>query len=196
MCKKFVSALVLTLFLLPALAALASGPVISVESISGDVGETIVVPVRIAQNPGLSAFVLWLDFDSAYLEPVAVTRSELLAGGLFMDNLSDQRQPLSSVNVTWADTGNFTGDGLLYTIHFLVTAAPPGGSVDLAWNMQRSNLSNEDLELVDGLLSGGQVQFAAAGLPGVSPVLVLPPLALAATGAGIYLHRRSKKAGK
>ena len=189
----FVVLLALVLSLTP--AAAASGPLISVESVSGDVGETIEVPVSISQNPGVSGFVLWLEFDPSYLEPVEVTRSEQLASGLFMDNLSDQRQPLSSVNVTWADTGNFTGDGLLYTIQFLVTGNLPGGGVDLDWNRQRSNLSNENLELVDGLLSGGQVLSAASGASeGSFPALgVLPPLALAATGAGIYLRKRSKK---
>ena len=194
--KFFAFGVLLTLVLLVMPAAAASPPAISVESIRGDVGETVDVPVSISQNPGLSGFVLWLEFDPDYLEPVAVTRSELLASGLFMDNLADERQLLSSVNVTWADQSNFTGDGVLYTISFLITRELPGGSVDLLWNTQRSNASNGNLELVDIPLGDGQVLSAAAESPesALSAFWILPPLVLAILGTGLfYLRKRSKQ---
>lgn len=182
MCKQLLAALVLVLLLMPAATAFASEPVISVESVNGNAGETVEVSVGIAGNPGVSALVLWLEFDPEHLEPVAVVRSDLLSGGLFVDNLDSD-----SVNITWANTTNFTEDGVMYTISFEVKRS---GDTDLVWNTNRSNVSNQNLELVDVSLEGGRVLAVSAGVPILW--LALPGIVVV-VGTGVCLHKRSGK---
>ena len=164
--NKKISVLVvfLTLIWSTTPSAFAAQTVIAIESVNGKIGDTVDVPVSISGNPGVSALVLWIGVDADYLEPIAVTKTELLQNGLFVDNLSADRNPLTSVNVTWANTSDLTADGLLYTISFRIKRELPGGVMALQWDAQKSNISNEKLQLVDCVLQDGEITSGTENL--------------------------------
>ncbi|MDR1674502.1 MAG: hypothetical protein LBR54_03520 [Oscillospiraceae bacterium] len=136
--------------------AFAGKPVITVGSTEAAVGETVAVPVKISGNRGISTVGLKIGFDNAYLEPVSAEQSELLNGGLFVENISTAKQPLNSVNITYSNAENFKGNGVMYTAYFKVIQEIPG-SMPLELSLGRANVSDEDLEFVECKLKNGSV---------------------------------------
>lgn len=51
---------------------------ITVDSVSGEVGKTVKVPVKLSDNPGAMGFFLQFEFDNEALEYISFEKGELL----------------------------------------------------------------------------------------------------------------------
>ena len=90
--------------------------VISGENAAGFSGDTVQIPISISNNHGIMGYKLRFTYDSSLLEPVSVTASQGV-GGMLDDNIG-----LNSgrFDVLWQDSGEFSQDGVLFTLSFNV----------------------------------------------------------------------------
>ena len=81
-------------------------------------GETLILPVRVYDNPGFAALQLSVEYDESLLTPVNVTAGSLLATGELRYQ-TDQ----NTCRILWYDTQDMTQNGILFYVHFQVNAA-------------------------------------------------------------------------
>ncbi|ATW24405.1 carboxypeptidase regulatory-like domain-containing protein [Candidatus Formimonas warabiya] len=92
-------------------------------------GDKIDVTYSIRNNPGIVSFGMDLLYDQTYLTPVSVTKnSEMMEDeeGLFSSNLA---YAPGVIKVGYAGSENFTGDDVLFTVKYQVSADAPDNLV-------------------------------------------------------------------
>lgn len=95
--------------------------VITAENGAGFTGQSVEIPVSIANNHGVMGYRLRFTYDSSLLEPVSITDSGLTSGSL-NDSIGVTD---GCFDVLWSDSSEFYDEGVLFTITFNVIG---GGS--------------------------------------------------------------------
>lgn len=101
-------------------------PTISVSSVSGKSDDYVYVDVTMENNPGVTNVTLTLSYDSTYLKLVDVEEGNVLPGACY-----DKKGLGCPFTLVWANdlaTSNFTDNGVLATLKFLIKSAPNGGA--------------------------------------------------------------------
>ena len=98
--------------------------VIRVETVVGDPGESVTVPVVIENNPGFAGFTLAVDCPEG-LELTAIRKGSLLNGSESGSFLSNPGKKL----VNWNDSSNLGGDGQLFLLTFTISETGEPGTV-------------------------------------------------------------------
>lgn len=132
-----------------------NAPAIIADTVSGNQGDTVEMPIRIQNNPGIAALNLSISYDNTKLKLLGAEDGKILGTSTFLttDNLTKIPYILS-----WDDlsTENNTGNGIVATLKFEVLASEGNADVELTVN-QRSTY-NVDLEEVQFETINGSVE--------------------------------------
>lgn len=115
-------------------------------------GETVSVPVQIANNTGFMGFSIKITYDSNALTPLSVAAGEVLSRGLLNDNIETAAR--GSFKVIWMDSQNTVADGALFTVTFKASENA-SGSESISLSYSQADTFDEDWnEVVFNCVSG------------------------------------------
>lgn len=181
---KRLIALVLTALLsisvlLPVYADAA--PTISMESISAKAGDTVTLKLSVSGNPGVSALVLTLKYDSAVLTQTGV------ANGQLFESME------SGLNLVFSSMSEVTSDGTLATVTFAVSGNASGSYPVRVIVREACNAAAEDVSFaaVDGTVNVSNDGVFSVRVNGVSQN-VRPGDTLAISATPAYTERGLK----
>ena len=135
--------------------------VIDIGDVTAKAGETVDVPISIANNKGAAAIAVELAFDTSMLQPQSAKAVGKLSGtGFFLSNAGDggsddklAEAGISSdaiigdtggnVKVLWFNTENVTGDGEIMVVTFKV-ADGASGKIDITAKENADDIVTED----------------------------------------------------
>lgn len=132
---------------------------ISVGTVDGKTGQTVIVPVSISGNPGIAGYSLKIDFDAN-----ALTLNSMTAGSLISGNGTFSVNNEAHI-VNWYTVDNMTGNGELLKLSFTVKEGATEGTIPVSVSLNDgldSNLSNEDGIAVPVTIHSGGIRIAKA----------------------------------
>lgn len=137
-------------------AASASGPGITLSTVTANSGDTIDVSVVLSDNPGIAILRLQVSYNTEVLTLKSVTD-----GGLFSDNVHSDDFAASPYTLSWYNlnggVANCTGNGVLATLHFQISPFAETGSYDLSLSYGTNDALNEQSKPVSIESTGGMV---------------------------------------
>jgi len=136
-------------------------------SIGVETGETFTLPIKITENPGITALGLTLDYDSKAFELLSVEDTGLLKGAEFLAGDDVSRHPYI---MNWDDISekDHTETGVLANVNFKVRDVAMG-EYSIKVGVNQSNTYNVDLGPVSFSSDGGKVTVRpAASAPVIS----------------------------
>lgn len=107
-------------------------------------GKTVMIPVKITDNPGLMGFKLNVDYDKAALVTPAALRGSVTASGLFNDSIKPDTS--GSFSVIWSDTKNMSSNGTLFVLQFSVPDNVTDGRYIIRLSFEQGDTFNEKWE--------------------------------------------------
>ncbi len=127
------------------ITAIGSEPSIIVGTASADAGDSVSVDVKISGNPGISAMVLEIEYDTSRLSLESVEKySELV--GMFE----------YTKKAVWVYSGDTTYDGTIFTINFKVLDSAKIGNAEITILYEEGDICNYNEQTVDfDIVSGG-----------------------------------------
>lgn len=136
------------------ISAAAKGT-IEAASIGVESGETFTLPVKITENPGITAIGLSMDYDSSVFELISVEDTGLLEGAEFLAGDDTARTPYL---MNWDDISedNHKETGVLANVKFRVKDTAEG-EYKINFTPIRDNTYDVDLKPVTFESSGGKV---------------------------------------
>ena len=156
-------------------ASATNSATVSAEQIgSANPGQTITIPVKINNNPGIMGFSVSVKYDKTALTPVSVSSGTIL-NGLFDDSIGTSEA--GSFDVVWSGTENCTQNGILFNVTFTVNSNAIGITKielsysqadtfnenwqDVVLNCEGINLPIESQHVTESALSVGNVNTLA-----------------------------------
>ena len=133
-------------------------PTVTVADASGNNGDTITVPVSIANNTGFAGFTLEVEYPEG-IQLTKVAKGTLLKesdGGALTSNVSKNL-------INWNDTENLSGDGQMLVLTFKIsdTAEPGDYSVSLKLKDGKAgNFVDEEGNPVNAVFEAGTITVA------------------------------------
>ena len=122
-------------------------PIMTVGAVSGTVGETVLVPVTIENNPGFSAAILTPVFDETALSFAGATLAPGVGGNINAET-----------KISWVNGSDFEGDGLFITLKFVVLdGAVEGTEYPVSISYPAGNVSNYNEDDVSFAITPGSV---------------------------------------
>lgn len=137
-----------------------------VGNVTGIAGTEIDVPIVIKGNVGLSGFNFRVNYDNKYLTPISVINGSVYDGNC-TTNLQQENLDISSlscVNVCWLNDSNIYGEGVLFTVRFMINKNVTNGQVipiTLGYDDGAvCRMNNSTIEDVDIIVKQGSVETA------------------------------------
>lgn len=159
--KKLVCSIIIAALFIMSLPVMAQGNCkISAEDTEAVSGGTVLVSLKIENNPNMAIGKIKLTFDKEKLMPVSAEKKEVLQNCYsFTSNLDDPNidaSELDYVTISWMNMADISGDGMLAVIEF---AALEGvsGSTDIA--VEVSELANAMQSNISAETVNGHVTF-------------------------------------
>lgn len=127
-----------------------------VDTISANTGDTVEVPIRLQNNPGITALSLNISYDNTQLKLLGAADGKILGTSTF---LSGNDLTLIPYTLNWDDlsTENNTGNGIVATLSFEVLA--DAGTAEITVAVNQKSTFNVDLEEVAFDAVNGAVQI-------------------------------------
>ncbi|ATW24905.1 S-layer homology domain-containing protein [Candidatus Formimonas warabiya] len=158
--------LVLSVTLISSAIGGGSDPTITVGSTASAVapGDTVSIPVSIANNPGIATLGFEFDYDTSDLTLDSVTTSTyglpngLCASGAFTGNPAGAK-------ATWFQNENLTADGPLFYLNFTVKSSATTGDYTVTPSLidsQPTQMVNSDAQAVAADFEAGTIRVEAA----------------------------------
>lgn len=124
-------------------------------------GDTVRVPVRINNNPGISAYTIRLGYDRNYLTPVSAKSGQK---GIFVSSVGRETEESGPVSATWLSSGNVYENGELFEVLFSVNNVE--SETVTAITVSDCGIINQlyetaDLALIDGSVTLNKPQRGA-----------------------------------
>lgn len=147
--KRCMAALLCLVLLVPGMVGsfAAAGALVYADAIHTKEGETITIPVKISNNPGIMGFRLTVSFDKSVLSVTNVERGELTGSGMFNDSITDNTE--NSFDVLWSGTDEVKTDGSLFSVTFKVDADVASGEYDIHLSYDKNDTFNESWQNVE-----------------------------------------------
>lgn len=125
--------------------------IVSVGGAAPNVGETVIIPVNIIENPGIAGFTFTVNYDKRVLTPKEITSGDLITSGFFTSNLEQgiPLEELDNVKVHWNTESNITNDGTLFNVVFDVSSTATEGQYAIWLEYENGDITNQNL---DGVL--------------------------------------------
>ena len=114
-----------------------SAAVLSVDAISAVAGQTVQVPVRISNNPGVAAFAFGLDYDREKL-----TFLDVLPGDLMTENNLIPNPTAGEFAYLDFSAKEITGDGVLFYLQFRVNEQVKEEACDVRLFLRNNSAQN------------------------------------------------------
>lgn len=134
-------------------------------------GETVQVPVSIANNSGIIALCIHIAYDADVLTLQSVTDGTLFPGGTVLMSGQVQTNPYT---VIWEDSlsrENYTQNGTFVTLQFLVSETAAPGNTTVSVTYDTGSTFDTDLNSVTFSTRNGVVTVQQ---PQTAPELVVP----------------------
>ncbi len=144
------------------------------DPVTANAGAAVSIPVKITGNQGMMGFSLNVGYDAAVFTPVSVSAGTMLAGGMLNDSIATA-QP-GQFKVVWTGSQDATGDGILFTVVFNVSANAIGAK-NIALSYNQADTFNENWD--DVVLHCGDIAVT------VNNPNYVPPPALGASPATV-----------
>lgn len=125
--------------------ALATEAMIIIEEVSGEIGETVEVPVSIKNNPGFASMDLKIEYDKDALE-----LTDIKIGLFPASNMSS----VSSGKISGGDSKDVTGDGVIFTAYFKIKDTAKNGKNAVSVEIYECYNMNDD-EIKINVVTGG-----------------------------------------
>ena len=153
MYKKTISILLLLMILFSnVLPVSAKGsPTITVSSATAKPGETVVLSVKMKNNPGINTFSLGINYDSKKLTLQEVKVSSKLGG-----------QFVYRKKAVWLNNKDTTYNGEIMTLKFLV-AKSASGKANVKLTYSPGDISNYNEQNVNFSIESGTITIASNG---------------------------------
>lgn len=155
--KKVFVIILCMILLIPAFAAFAEDiqPVFQIDDASSECGENVTVSVELKDNADLASFTLDIEYDKTMLQPVSVSKTDLLQGQM-IPNLHYKDNVL---RIVYASDKNVDSLGEILKITFKVNEYQKGGTeASLTGNIVF--LGNQELESIGGAVKNSKVIIA------------------------------------
>ena len=111
---------------------------VTVGTAEAQAGQTVTVPVKIADNCGFAGFTFSINYDSAVL-----TLTDIRKGEVLLESESGALTKSVSANtVTWVDSQNSTGNGVVLYLVFQVAGDAQTGSSPVTLSLKNNNSTN------------------------------------------------------
>ena len=149
----------------------SGGSVIYADSVYALQGQTVAVPVYIANNTGVMGFRLNFSYNENVLTPVSVTKGALLEAGTLSDSIGAESG--SNFSVLWNHTDEVKEDGELFTITFQVASGISYSTADVAVAYSQEDTFNEKYEDVNFICE--DIGFAITNLVGKTEKVSVKP---------------------
>ena len=127
-----------------------SNPKFVMNSVQGEVGETVDVKISLENNPGITALQINVGYDSGDLELLSIED-----GGLFDDSLSHSQLTKNPLIVSWysSSSSNETDDGCFAILNFKILDSASESEVVITYNEDNvfdSSFNNIKFDVVNG----------------------------------------------
>lgn len=131
---------------------IGSEPSLIVGTVSADAGDRVSVDVQVSGNPGISAMILGIEFDTSRLSLESVEKCSELPGMFEYTK-----------KVVWVNSGNTTYDGSLFTMNFRILDSAQSGDAEITVLYEEGDICNYDEQLVDFDIVSGYVTVVNGG---------------------------------
>lgn len=169
MLKKFFSIIICICLLLctslPAIsvsAAVIKKGNITVATVSGNTGDTVIVPITISDNPGIAGITVSITYDSSALEFV-----EDLMGDVIYEYLTKAHPAKNIIRLVTAESGNKYNNGTLLSLKFKIADKAKAGlyKIDIKYN--EGDFCNWKLDRIMPTIAAGgvNVNLSTANCP-------------------------------
>ena len=126
---------------------------VQIGTVSGKTGDTVTVPVSIADNPGIAGFTFVFDYDTSAMSLTGISKGAVLQDGTFTPNVSGK-------TLNWFNAVNVTENGVLFNLTFKVTASEGSYNVTAALkDGKKTNFVNENATPQRITFEEGKVQI-------------------------------------
>lgn len=150
--KTVVFLLSLTILLSTVLPAFAAGtPTITVSSATAKPGGTVVLTVKMKNNPGINTFSFGINYDSKKLTLQEVKASSKLGG-----------QFVYGKKAVWLNSKDTTYNGEIMTLKFVV-AKSASGTAKVKLTYSPGDISNYNEQDVNFSIEPGTITIASSG---------------------------------
>ena len=163
--KKRLPALILVLVFMLSISAVSlavNEVVISAGKASGKTGDTVTLPISLADNPGISGMSLTISYDQ---DALALTDAECTVEGNFSPNLS-------AGVVTWLLGRNKYENGEYFSLSFEIKSAAAAGSYPISLSLTDDtgdNIVNENATPIPVRFQAGEITVESSGGTGGGP---------------------------
>lgn len=158
--KKTISVSLVFLFLvlLPLQAGATQEPTFLAGSASAHPGETVQIPVCIANNTGIVALCIRIAYDADVLTLQSVTDGNLFSGGTVITSGNLYENPYSVIWEHSLSRENYTENGTFLTLDFLVSETAEPGDTTVGITCDAGSTFDTDLnevafQTVDGVVT-------------------------------------------
>lgn len=140
-------------------AVTATGKV-SLESVSGSLGENVTIPVKIAENPGIAGFKFKINYDKSTLVPVSIEKGTVLNAGTLTSNIqqSGDLASLDYVSAFWSNPANVTANGEILRVTFKISENAKEGTYPVTISYETGDVTNQNYDDVELATENGSVK--------------------------------------
>ena len=142
------------------IAADENAPAILADTVSASAGDTVSVPLRIQNNPGIAALSLQISYDASKLKLLGAEDGKILGSSVFLAG-NDLTQIPYTLNWDDLSSENNTGNGIVAVLQFEVLAEE--GDAEIAVTVNQRSTFNVDLEEVAFAAVNGKVRIRNSG---------------------------------
>lgn len=132
-----------------------SGSVIYADDFYALPGETVEIPVYIANNTGIMGFRLNFTYNKDLLTPVSVVKGDVTASGTFNDSIGTTGQ--NTFSALWNNESEVYTNGKLLVLTFMVNEGAAYGTADIDVSFSQEDTFNEkygDVKLICNDIEG------------------------------------------
>lgn len=131
---------------------------ISIDKVSAVTGDTIIVPIRITENPGLMATTISITYDSEALE-----LNYYYKGNILRDYTVVPHPDKNIIRFVNCESADKTSDGVLVNLQFLVKETASAGFHEMTIQYSSGDFCNWDLDRIMPEIIPGGVDVAFNG---------------------------------
>lgn len=105
-------------------------PTVCADAVQVNTENTVLIPVRMKNNPGIMGMRITVQYDPENLQAVSLTRGELLSGGNYNSSFKIVD---GQFDVLWNDADDLQGDGVLFVLGIRAARAFDKDAIELSY---------------------------------------------------------------